>query len=133
VAGLSAQLRAVQDPEPTVPRLEALAQRVLTGDIILPKFQRQFVSSQQQILDLLDSVSRNHPIRSVLLWQGAVRPVLGDSPGPRRGTRWPKASTKARVATGLAISHEGTFGQVTDTALLALPAIARQRSSLPTR
>jgi uncharacterized protein with ParB-like and HNH nuclease domain len=56
-----------------VPRLEALAQRVLTGDVILPKFQRQFVWSRQQTLDLLDSVSRNYPIGSVLLWQSTER------------------------------------------------------------
>ncbi|MGH3795367.1 MAG: GmrSD restriction endonuclease domain-containing protein [Pseudonocardiaceae bacterium] len=56
-----------------MPRLEALAHRVLTGDVILPKFQRQFVWSRQQILDLLDSVSRNYPIGSVLLWQSAER------------------------------------------------------------
>lgn len=35
-----------------MPRLEALAHRVLTGDVILPKFQRQFVWSRQQTLDL---------------------------------------------------------------------------------
>lgn len=60
---------SVQDPEPSVPRLAKLADRVLSGDIILPKFQRNFVWSRQQILDLLDSVSRNYPIGSVLLWQ----------------------------------------------------------------
>ena len=63
--GLLAQFRGVQDPESTVPRLEALAHRVLTGDVILPKFQRQFVWSRQQTLDLLDSVSRNYPIGSI--------------------------------------------------------------------
>jgi hypothetical protein len=46
---------------------------VLTGDVILPKFQRQFVWSRQQTLDLLDSVSRNNPIGSVLLWQSTER------------------------------------------------------------
>lgn len=60
---------SVQDPEPTVPRLTKLADRVLSGDIVLPKFQRDFVWSRQQILDLLDSVSHNYPIGSVLLWQ----------------------------------------------------------------
>ncbi|MGH3901368.1 MAG: hypothetical protein ACRDTA_24575 [Pseudonocardiaceae bacterium] len=59
MVSLPAQFREVQDPESTVPRLEALAHRVLTGDVILPKFQRQFVWSRQQTLDLLDSVSRN--------------------------------------------------------------------------
>ena len=73
MVGLPAQRREVQDPESTVPRLESLAHRVLTGDVILPKFQRQFVWTQQQTLDLLDSVSRNYPIGSVLLWQSTDR------------------------------------------------------------
>ena len=60
---------SVQDPEPSVPRLAKLADRVLSGDIVLPKFQRNFVWSRQPILDLLDSVFRNYPIGNVLLWQ----------------------------------------------------------------
>jgi hypothetical protein len=65
--------RALQDPLPTMQRLDALAQRVLTGDITLPKFQRGFVWTDQQILHLLDSVSRGYPIGSVLLWQTTER------------------------------------------------------------
>ena len=89
VVSLPAQLRGVQDPESTVPRLEALAHRVLTGDVILPKFQRQFVWSRQQTLDLLDSVSRNYTIGSVLLWQStewlaSERTVAGLDVEPQR-------------------------------------------------
>jgi hypothetical protein len=69
MASSPGQRREAQDPEPTVPRLETLAHRVLTGDVILPKFQRPFVWTPQQTLNLLDSVSRNYPIGSVLLWQ----------------------------------------------------------------
>lgn len=77
VVSLPAQLREIQDPESTVPRLEALAHRVLMGDVILPKFQRQFVWSRQQTLDLLDSVSRNYPI-------GSERTVAGLNVEPQR-------------------------------------------------
>lgn len=62
------QKRKPQDPDSTVPRLVTVVDRVLEGDIVLPKFQRNFVWTRQQILDLLDSVSRNYPIGSVLLW-----------------------------------------------------------------
>lgn len=58
-----------KDPQPTVDRIDELARRVLTGDILLPKFQREFVWKRQQTLDLLDSVVRNYPIGSLLLWQ----------------------------------------------------------------
>ncbi|MET7766873.1 DUF262 domain-containing protein [Streptomyces sp. NPDC005393] len=46
-----------------------LADRVLSGQIVLPKYQRGFVWSPEQILHLLDSVHRNYPIGSVLLWE----------------------------------------------------------------
>lgn len=56
-------------PEPTVDRIEELASRILSGDILLPKFQRDFVWERSQILDLLDSISNNYPVGSVLLWR----------------------------------------------------------------
>lgn len=68
-----------------------LAHRVLSGDIVLPKYQRGFVWSQEQILYLLDSVRRNYPIGSLLLWQTAEelaseRKVAGlDVDPPRPG------------------------------------------------
>ncbi len=62
-------VKAIKDPQPSVDRIDDLAKRILTGDIYLPKFQREFVWERQQVLDLLDSVARNYPIGSVLLWQ----------------------------------------------------------------
>ncbi len=58
-----------KDPKPTAERIEQLAQRVLSGDIILPEFQRPFVWKRKQILELLDSIYRNYPIGSALLWE----------------------------------------------------------------
>lgn len=58
-----------KDPQPSVDRIDDLARRVLIGDILLPKFQRDLVWKRQQILDLLDSVALNYPIGSLLLWQ----------------------------------------------------------------
>lgn len=58
-----------KDPKPTAERIEQLANRVLVGDIILPEFQRPFVWKRKQILDLLDSIYRNYPIGSALLWE----------------------------------------------------------------
>lgn len=58
-----------KDPQPSVDRIDGLANRILTGDILLPKFQRSFVWERPQIIALLDSVGRGYPIGSVLLWQ----------------------------------------------------------------
>lgn len=61
-----------KDPQPSVDRIDDLARRILTGDILLPKFQRDFVWEKHQILKLLDSVYKNYPIGSVLLWQSRL-------------------------------------------------------------
>jgi hypothetical protein len=60
-----------KDPQPSVDRIDGLASRILTGDILLPKFQRSFVWERPQIVSLLDSVARGYPIGSVLLWQSS--------------------------------------------------------------
>ncbi|MEV5695834.1 GmrSD restriction endonuclease domain-containing protein [Micromonospora globbae] len=60
---------AFRDPRPTAERILPLAERVLNGDILLPSFQRGFVWNRKQMLELLDSVARNYPIGSMLLWQ----------------------------------------------------------------
>lgn len=61
--------KPIKDPQPSVDRIDDLAKRILTGDIYLPKFQREFVWERPQVIDLLDSVARNYPIGSILLWQ----------------------------------------------------------------
>ncbi len=60
---------SLKDPQPSVDRIEELARRILTGDIYLPKFQRDFVWTEEKVIDLLDSISRGYPIGSILLWQ----------------------------------------------------------------
>ncbi|MEW1611535.1 MULTISPECIES: DUF262 domain-containing protein [unclassified Streptomyces] len=67
----------VRAPEPTIAPISSLAQRVLSGDIVLPKFQRAFVWTPQQILYLLDSVRRNYPIGSLLMWRTTAKLASG--------------------------------------------------------
>ncbi|WP_103256680.1 DUF262 domain-containing protein [Tabrizicola aquatica] len=59
---------AIRDPKPSVERIEELARRIIESDILLPKFQRDFVWNRAQIIDLFDSISKNYPIGSILLW-----------------------------------------------------------------
>jgi hypothetical protein len=61
--------RKVRDPKPSAERITQLASRVLSGDIVLPEFQRPFVWKRHQIIELLDSIYRNYPIGSLLLWE----------------------------------------------------------------
>lgn len=58
-----------KDPKPTSERVQQLAARVLMGDIVLPEFQRPFVWKRRQVLELLDSILRNYPIGSMLVWE----------------------------------------------------------------
>lgn len=60
------------DPKPSVERISLLARRVLEADILLPKFQRDFVWTRKQVIDLLDSIAKNYPIGSMLLWQSST-------------------------------------------------------------
>ncbi|MBC2901626.1 DUF262 domain-containing protein [Streptomyces sp. PSKA01] len=89
MATIPVQKRQAQDPDSSVPRLVTVVDRVLEGDVVLPKFQRNFVWTRQQILDLLDSVARNYPIGSILLWQSteqlaSERTVAGLAVGEHR-------------------------------------------------
>ena len=57
-------------PQPSVDRVEELASRILSGDIILPKFQREFVWSKKQSYRSFGiCIASNYPIGSVLLWR----------------------------------------------------------------
>lgn len=58
-----------KDPTPSIDRVEDLATRILNGDILLPKFQRDFVWEKKQIAKVWDSVARGYPIGSILLWE----------------------------------------------------------------
>jgi hypothetical protein len=65
--------QTARDPKPTPERILQLARRVLDGDIILPEFQRPFVWKRRQILDLVDSIYRNYPIGSLLVWESSQK------------------------------------------------------------
>lgn len=92
-----------------------LADRVRAGEIVLPKYQRAFVWSQQQILDLLDSVHRNYPIGSLLLWDtteqlASEQTVAGldvEPPRPGRSVKY-ILDGQQRLASIIGALHGGT-------------------------
>ncbi len=102
-------------PEPTIVPVSRLADRVLTGEIVLPKYQRPFVWGSRQILDLLDSVLRNYPIGSVLLWEtteqlASEETVAGLDVDPPRQGRPVKyiLDGQQRLASIIGALHGGT-------------------------
>ncbi|MGC9449738.1 GmrSD restriction endonuclease domain-containing protein [Cereibacter johrii] len=82
-----------RDPKPSVERVESLAKRIVEGDILLPKFQRDFVWSRGQIIELFDSISKNYPIGSILLWlsrqQLRSEKSIADLPVAERAEEYP--------------------------------------------
>ncbi len=54
-------------------RIDRIISRIEEGDIKIPAFQRGFVWKQEQVLALLDSIYRDYPIGSILLWQTSER------------------------------------------------------------
>lgn len=58
-----------QAPEPTPQRIFTLVQKIDSGDIKLPTFQRPQVWNVQQAINLLDSVKNGYPIGSLLFWE----------------------------------------------------------------
>jgi hypothetical protein len=55
-------------PTPEVQHLPTLFRRVQQGEIRVPAFQRGFVWTEAQVLQLLESVYRGFPIGSLLFW-----------------------------------------------------------------
>jgi hypothetical protein len=48
--------------------LSNILSSIMRGSIQIPPFQREFVWSREQVKDLFDSIQKNYPIGSVLLW-----------------------------------------------------------------
>lgn len=60
----------------TLTRLPVLIDRVRHGGLQVPAFQRGFVWSDQQRVDLLDSIYQMFPIGSLLIWRTSKHPHL---------------------------------------------------------
>lgn len=68
--------------QPEVVYLNRLIQAVTNGRLRVPLFQRQFVWSIQDMLDLMDSVYRGYPIGSILVWDTEAELASSDHLGP---------------------------------------------------
>jgi uncharacterized protein with ParB-like and HNH nuclease domain len=58
---------------PVSQKIDRLIKRVEDGDIKIPAFQRGYVWSQEQVIELLDSIRLDYPIGSILLWNSNER------------------------------------------------------------
>lgn len=77
----SEKKKDLQDDKTTKPpelgvsseKIDKVIKNIDNGDIRIPAFQRGFVWKPTQIIELLDSIVKNFPIGSVLLWNTTAR------------------------------------------------------------
>lgn len=69
---------------PQVLHLSDVLKWVGEGKLRLPYFQRDFVWSRQDMIDLLDSIAHHYPIGSIFLWSKKHLPPSRDTMGPLR-------------------------------------------------
>lgn len=76
-------------------KIDKLISRIDDGEIKIPAFQRGYVWKQNQIIELLESLLRQYPIGSILLWEANEKEKLKSTRNiagyriPNRGDNWP--------------------------------------------
>lgn len=59
----------MENPEPRSQYLNAVLRQIERSAFRIPRFQREFVWGQRDILDLLESIENGYPIGSILTWR----------------------------------------------------------------
>jgi uncharacterized protein with ParB-like and HNH nuclease domain len=62
--------------EPTNRKIGALVDMFLNRELLLPEMQRKYVWRSTQARDLLDSIYRDYPSGSILIWETDTLPVV---------------------------------------------------------
>lgn len=62
--------------EPTNRKIQALVDMLLNRELLLPEMQRKYVWRSTQVRDLLDSIYRDYPSGSILIWETDEVPIL---------------------------------------------------------
>ena len=76
-------------------KIDKLINRIDEGEVKIPAFQRGYVWKQNQIIELLESIKRQYPIGSLLLWEASQKDRLRCTRNiagyqiPDRGDSWP--------------------------------------------
>jgi len=73
---------AVVEVRPEVVFLSELLEELTKGQLRIPRFQRPFVWRREQMTDLLDSVYKQYPIGSLLVWETDLEVSTLDQLGP---------------------------------------------------
>ncbi len=108
--------RMREAPKPEVPYLKTIFGRITAGTYRIPAFQRGFVWTEAQILQLLESVFRGFPVGSVLLWKVDTEQLRVDHSGglpiPEIGIKYPVSyllDGLQRLTTLYGVFHQEQF------------------------
>jgi hypothetical protein len=62
--------------EPTNRKIQALVDMLINRELLLPEMQRKYVWRATQMRDLLDSIYRDYPSGSILIWETEELPIV---------------------------------------------------------
>jgi uncharacterized protein with ParB-like and HNH nuclease domain len=62
--------------EPTNRKIQALVDMLLNRELLLPEMQRKYVWRSTQVRELLDSIYRDYPSGSILIWETDEVPLV---------------------------------------------------------
>jgi hypothetical protein len=62
--------------EPTNRKIQALVDMLLNRELLLPEMQRKYVWRSTQVRDLVDSIYRDYPSGSILIWETDEVPIV---------------------------------------------------------
>ena len=83
--------------EPTNRKIQALVDMYLNQELLLPEMQRKYVWRVAQVRDLVDSIYRDYPSGSILIWETENLPEIkthpGKSPSSRTGQQTPQTAS----------------------------------------
>jgi hypothetical protein len=100
---------------PQIIPIYELIDRVASGELRIPRFQRPYVWSPEDMIELFDSIFNGYPIGSLLIWETSLQDVSSlDSLGPI------KLPTDARTTTSYVV--DGHQRLATLVGVLSLPA-----------
>ena len=58
---------------------ESIVKAATRGEYAIPEFQREFVWTRSQVMELADSLARDYPVGSLLTWKSDTAIQRGDS------------------------------------------------------
>ena len=82
MSNFAEEVPSAVEVRPEVVFLYELLDQLTTGELQIPRFQRPFVWRKDQMTDLLDSVFKQYPIGSLLIWETDLRIATLDHLGP---------------------------------------------------